>query len=333
LKQAIIFGVSGQDGTYLARSLLKDGYRVHGTSRGLQGRLANSNVASEVVTSILRPTCRAEVAAVLDYVQPDEIYNLSGQSSVGLSFEHPADTFESNTLATLNILEEVRLNHPLARYFNACSSEMFGNVECGAATERTRFSPLSPYGVAKSASYQLVKSYRQSYGLFAVSGILFNHESPLRPENFITRKVVRSAVDIYESKRRNLVLGNLSIVRDWGWAPEYVEAIRRMLEVAEPEDFVIATGRSISLENFVDRVFSLLNLDWRQFVEQDPTLFRLMDIRRSLGDASNAEIALGWRASTDGFGVAEKLLEAEFIRRRRQVDSANDALVALDSVF
>jgi GDPmannose 4,6-dehydratase len=229
---------------------------------------------------------------------PDEVYFLAGQSSVGLSFEQPVETLESITTGTLNMLEAIRFLGGRIKLYHASSSECFGDVGQTPANESTPFRPRSPYAVAKASAHWMVANYREAYGLFACSGILFNHESPIRPARFVTRKIVDSAVRIANGSDERLVLGRLDIFRDWGWAPEYVDAMWRMLQQETAVDYVIATGFSVSLESFVKEVFSNVGLDWRDHVESDQQLFRPTDIAWSQGDASLASKGLGWEAKT-----------------------------------
>src|SRR5688572_5662839 len=243
--RALICGVSGQDGAYLSKLLLEKGYAVFGTSRdaatnSFQG-LEKLGLREQVTLLSMQPTDFRSVLSVLEMVRPDEVYNLSGQSSVGLSFDQPLETFSSITTGTLNLLECLRhLRHDI-RFYNAASSEMFGDIGSQAADEITAFRPVSPYATAKAASFWAVDTYRRAYNLFACSGILFNHESPLRPERFVTRKIVAAASRIRAGSRETLTLGDLSIARDWGWAPEYVDAMWRMLQHDVPGDYVVAT--------------------------------------------------------------------------------------------
>lgn len=309
--RALICGVSGQDGAYLAKSLVEKGYEVIGTSR-------DATVASFYNLRVLGVLDKIEIASMatndfrsvlftLKRYLPDEVYNLAGQSSVGLSFEQPAETIDSILGATLNLLEAIRfIDHPI-RFYNAGSSECFGDTGDAAASENTSFSPKSPYAVAKSSAYWLVKNYRTAYGLFACTGILFNHESPLRPDRFVTQKIVKSACRIHNGSHEKLNLGNIAIQRDWGWAPDYVEAMWQMLSVTSPDDYVIGTGRTESLEYFIERVFLFFNLDWRDHVFIDKRLFRVTDIMMGRSDPQKARSALNWCHSVDIDGVVERM--------------------------
>lgn len=309
---ALIFGISGQDGAYLARHLLDKGYLVQGTSRDADlasfSNLTALGIRSRLQLHSAAPTDFRSVIQVITKVEPDEIYNLAGQSSVGLSFNQPAETLESNTVGTLNILEALRMLGGKTRFYNACSSECFGNTEAGPADENTPFRPRSPYAVAKAAAFWEVANYREAYGLFACSGILFNHESPLRPSRFVTRKIVEAALRIAGGAKESLKLGRLDVKRDWGWAPEYVEAMAKMLTLDQPEDFVIATGESHTLEEFVEVAFRSAGLDWHEHVETDPALYRPSDLLISSGNPRKAREQLGWQAETRMSETIAKLL-------------------------
>jgi GDPmannose 4,6-dehydratase len=311
-KTALICGISGQDGAYLAEFLLGEGYRVVGTSRdALMGSfhgLASLGVRSRVETCSMAMNDFRSVLQTLNRVVPDEVYNLAGQSSVGLSFDQPVETVESITIGTLNLLEAIRFTGRNIRLYNAGSSECFGNSGAMACSETSPFRPRSPYAVAKAAAFWQVSNYREAYGLHACSGILFNHESPLRPERFVTQKVVRAAKRIASGSPERLVLGNLSISRDWGWAPEYVDAMWRMLQLDVPSDFVIATGQSYSLEEFVAQAFAVAGLDWRDHVDTDAALFRPTDIQTSRADPSRAADILGWRAGIRMPELAQRMM-------------------------
>lgn len=247
----------------------------------------------------------------LTKVQPDELYNLAGQSSVGLSFQQPVETLESISVGTLNLLEAIRfMNRPIKLY-NACSGECFGDTNRFPADETTPFRPRSPYAVAKAAAFWEVANYREAYGLFACSGILFNHESPLRPERFVTRKIISTACRIAAGSIEKLRLGNISIQRDWGWAPEYVQAMWLMMQQEKQDDFVVATGESHSLEEFVETAFHYFGLDWHDHVEIDRSLFRPTDLIVSRGKPVKAQEQLGWSAKNKMKDVVRMMVEAE----------------------
>ncbi|MGA8572233.1 MAG: GDP-mannose 4,6-dehydratase [Desulfobaccales bacterium] len=299
MKKAFICGISGQDGAYLADFLLGRGYRVTGSSRDAQvssfANLERLNLRHRVEVESVALTDFRSVLQALIKVEADEVYNLAGQSSVGLSFQQPVETMESIGIGTLNLLEAIRfLGRPIKLY-NASSGECFGDIP-DAADETTPFRPRSPYAVAKAAAFWEVANYREAYRLFACSGILFNHESPLRPARFVTKKIVTAACRIAAGSQEKLRLGNIAIQRDWGWAPEYVEAMWLMLQQENPGDYVIATGESHSLEEFVAAAFAQVGLQWRDHVVIDPELFRPTDIAVSRGNPQKAAGALGWRA-------------------------------------
>ena len=315
MKKALLCGVSGQDGAYLAQLLLEKGYEVHGTSRDANlasfSNLSALGIKDRVQAWSMTATDFRSVLNVFDAVRPDEVYNLAGQSSVGLSFQQPVETLESNVLGTLNLLEALRFFKRPIRFYNACSGECFGNTGDAPADEATPFRPESPYAVAKAAAFWETANYRKAYGLFACSGLLFNHESPLRPLRFVTRKITAAAVRIAEGSGEKLVLGNMKVSRDWGWAPEYVDAMWRMLQGEIPEDFVIATGETRTLEEFVAAAFSARGLDWKDHVSSDPSFFRPSDILVGRADPSRVNALLGWRAGTKMDQVVKKMVEKE----------------------
>lgn len=301
-KVALICGVSGQDGAYLARFLLGKGYVVWGTSRDAQGsqfgNLSHLGVRQQLHLLSMVPEDFRSVFMALKRSQPDEVYFLAGQSSVGLSFDQPAETIQSITLGTLNMLEACRLSEWPVRFYQAGSSECFGDTRGEPATEKTTFHPRSPYAVAKASAFWLVDNYREAYKLYACTGILFNHESSLRPTRFVTQKIITAAKRIAAGSVEKLQLGRLDIARDWGWAPEYIEAMWMMLQQQEPDDYVIATGQTHILEAFVDEAFTQLGMDWREHVEQSSELFRPTDIQVSRADPAKAERVLGWKAKS-----------------------------------
>lgn len=311
--KALILGVSGQDGAYLAKLLLNKGYRVVGSSRDAQMssfvNLDRLGIKKEVQVESVSSNDFRSVLQVLKKVEPDEIYNLAGQSSVGLSFSQPMETFESISIGTLNLLEAIRIMDMPVRFYNACSSECFGNTDGKRANEETPFRPRSPYAVAKAAAFWQIANYREAYGLFACSGLLFNHESPLRPERFVTQKIVREACRIKAGLQEKMKLGNISVERDWGWAPEYVEAMWLMLQQKEASDFIVATGQTYSLEELVETVFSSLGLNWQEHVELNSDLLRPTDIKMSLADPGKAERELGWKARYGMKEVAAMMVE------------------------
>lgn len=310
--KALICGVSGQDGAYLAKLLLEKGYTVHGTSRDAENSVFKNLLHLKILNKLhlhsMVLTDFRSVLRVLKSVQPDEVYNLSGQSSVGLSFDQPVETLESIATGTLNLLESIRFLELPIRLYNASSGECFGDTGEQPVTENSPFRPRSPYGVAKATSHWEVCNYREAYGLFACNGILFNHESPLRPERFVTQKIISSAVRIANGKNERLRLGNLHVQRDWGWAPEYVDAMWRMLQQKGADDYIIATGKTFKLEEFCKKVFEILNLDWKQYVDEDASLYRPSDIILSKANPEKAKVVLGWSAKYEMNDVIEMII-------------------------
>lgn len=313
-KTALVLGVSGQDGAYLAEFLLKQGYHVVGTSRDAQsaslGKLAKLGILGDVQVESLALCDFRSVVALLQATKPAEVYNLAGQTSVGLSFEQPIETLESVTTGTLTLLEAIRLSDPRIRFYNAGSGEVFGDTADQPATEASIFKPKSPYGIAKASAYWYVANYRESYGLHASTGVLFNHESPLRPARFVTQKIIRGACECARTRQGKLKLGNIDIARDWGWAPEYVQAMWKMLQLPAAEDFVIATGRTVTLEYFVQTAFAQVGLDWREWVECDARFTRPSDIACGSANPAKAERVLGWKAQLQVEQVIANMIEA-----------------------
>ena len=316
-RTALICGVSGQDGAYLAAHLLDRGYQVVGTSRDAQASrfegLVRLGIRDRVRVASMTLVDFRSTMQVLSRVRPDEIYNLAGQTSVGLSFDQPVETFESICIGTVNLLEAIRMLGLPVRLYNAGSSEMFGDTGDEPAGDSSVLRPCSPYGIAKATSFWQIAQYRQAYGIHACTGILFNHESPLRPERFVTQKIVAGACRVAAGELDQITLGDLSIRRDWGWAPEYVVAMHTMLQIDEPRDIVIGTGCSSSLEEFVAAVFAAVGLDWRRHVVHDPALARPSEIRSGRADTRRAREILGWEARWLMPDVARMMVEA---RRR-----------------
>lgn len=312
-RTALVSGVGGQDGAYLAQLLLSKGYRVFGTSRDARGagfaNLHRLGIYDRIGYLSMVPEDFRSVYAAVQKSKPDEVYYLAGQSSVGHSFEEPAETIESIAIGTLNVLEACRLSDRPIRLYQAGSGECFGNTQ-EPADETTPFNPRSPYAVAKATAYWLVANYREAYKTWACTGILFNHESPLRPSRFVTQKIVSTAKRIADGSDEKLVLGRLDISRDWGWAPEYVEAMWKMLQLDEPHDFVIATGESNRLEDFVAYAFELLGLNWRDHVTQSPEFFRPTDLKYGQANPSKATRELAWSAKHRMREVVSMMLEA-----------------------
>jgi GDPmannose 4,6-dehydratase len=314
MKTALICGVSGQDGAYLAKLLLDKGYIVYGGSRDAQmtsaGNLVRLGIKEKVRLVSISINDFRSVLQTLQKVRPDEVYNLAGQSSVGLSFEQPVETLESISVGTLNLLEAIRFTEQPVRFYNAGSSECFGDTGSVAADEMTPFRPRSPYGVAKAAAFWQVANYREAYSLHASTGILFNHESPLRPERFVTQKIVAAACRIADGSSETLTLGNIDIARDWGWAPDYVEAMWLMLQQPVADDYVIATGHTAKLRDFISVVFESLGLDWQNHVHTDAMFFRPTDIAEGHANPAKALQKIGWKATHTMTDVARLMVSA-----------------------
>ena len=314
MKKALICGVSGQDGSYLAKLLLEKGYDVCGTSRDAQvssfRNLLRLGIREQVKCESLAPTDFRSVLQVISKVQPDEIYNLAGQTSVGFSFEQPVETLESIATATLNFLEAIRFIGAPIKFYNAGSSECFGDIGDRPADENTPFRPRSPYAVAKATAFWQIANYREAYNIFACSGILFNHESPLRPRRFVTQKIVNAACRIAKNPNQKLHLGNISVKRDWGWAAEYVEAMYLMMQKEQAEDYVVATGHSYTLEELVAQAFKCVGLNWQDHVVTDDSLLRPTDLAVSKADPSKAKEKLGWKAQYKMPDVIRMMIEA-----------------------
>jgi GDPmannose 4,6-dehydratase len=310
-KTALIAGVTGQDGSYLAHYLLNLGYRVVGTSRDAQvanvSRLKRLGVAEDVQLTSLALNDFRSVLKVVVSVQPDEIYNLAGQTSVGLSFEQPVECIDSIFLATLNLLEVIRFLGSETRFINAGSSECFGDTGRNPATEQTAMKPNSPYAVAKASAYWQVASYRNAYGMFACTALLSNHESPLRPNRFVTQKIIDGVRAIKAGKQRTIKLGNMDVWRDWGWAPEYVQAMHLMLQSKRAFDYVIASGCTSSLYEFARLVFLSADLEIEGHLESVEALMRPADLRYSSLDPTLVKSDLGWESKLTLGEIAQKM--------------------------
>lgn len=319
-KRAFITGITGQDGSYLVELLISKGYEVHGlvrrTSLMQRGRLDELK---------LDPTAQKEqlflhygdleessgLVRLFHKIQPDEIYHLGGQSHVRVSFESPESTFEVNATGTLRLLECIRDFGKAVRFYNASTCEMYGCPKVSPQNENTPFSPVSPYACAKVASHFLTACYRDSYGLFTCNGILFNHESPRRGENFVTRKIASGVAAIKKGLQKKLKLGNLGVHKDWGYAPEYVEAMWCILQSEKPTDYVIATGEAHSVQEFVEAAFNVVDLDWKDHVEQDLTQIRPKEVGLLVGKATKAKKILGWEPKVRFRELVQIMVEAE----------------------
>lgn len=311
--RALICGITGQDGSYLAQFLLKMGYDVWGTSRDVEGHslknLKTLGIVEEVHILTMIPTDFRSVFTSIQECDPKEVYFLCGQSSVGLSFEQPLETLNSITMGILNVLEAIRIIGKNIKLYNAGSSECYGDFKGKNINETTEMSPRSPYAVAKASAHWLVDCYRESYGLWTCTGILFNHESPLRSDRFVTQKIISTARRIKDGFEGKLTLGNIDIERDWGWAPDYVEAMWLMLQKHEPRDYVIATGKSYTIKDFVEYTFGKLGLDYKDYLIQDPKLVRPNELLISRADPSLAQRDLNWETNKDMIKVIDLMMD------------------------
>jgi GDPmannose 4,6-dehydratase len=313
-KKALIFGISGQDGAYLAQFLLARHYEVWGTSREARNdhpNLQALNLTSRIKLLACNMNDGASIRQVLDAADPDEVYNLAGQTSVSYSFLQPLETLRSIAHSTLNLLECIRQRAIPCRLFHASSAECFGDHGLTPVTETTPFHPKSPYGVAKASAHWQVACYREAFGLYACSGILFNHESPLRPQKFVTQKVIAAVGAISRGGEQKLHLGAIDVFRDWGWAPEYVEAMWLMLQQPTPDDFIIATGQSHSLRDFVEVAFASIGRSSADFLVQDGSLLRPTEIKYSYADVHKIQRVLNWSAKSKMADVVRLMLASD----------------------
>jgi GDPmannose 4,6-dehydratase len=319
-KRALITGITGQDGSYLAELLLDKGYEVYGLVRRSSSinrpridHLTRVEGESAGRIKLLYGDMNDSISLgrVVRDVQPDEVYNLAGQSHVRVSFEMPEHTADIDAVGALRLLEVIRDLKPGARYYQASSSELFGNTEISPQNEWTPFKPRSPYAVSKLFAYWMTINYREAYNLYAVNGILFNHESPRRGENFVTRKITLGAARIKLGLQKSLTLGNLEARRDWGFARDYMEAAWLMLQQPVPDDYVVATGEAHSVKDFLEEAFSYLELDWREFVETDPKYLRPSEVNAVVGDASKARNALGWQPKVNFRELVRMMVDAD----------------------
>ncbi|MFD1715599.1 GDP-mannose 4,6-dehydratase [Amnibacterium flavum] len=318
-RRAFISGITGQDGSYLAELLLSKGYEVHGLIR--RASTFNTSRIDHLYVDPHNPDAKlflhygdlsdgARLVTLLADIKPDEVYNLGAQSHVRVSFDEPEHTGDTTGVGAMRFLEAVRLAGVNCRFYQASSSEMFGATP-PPQNEDTPFYPRSPYGAAKVYAYWVTKNYREAYDMFAVNGILFNHESPRRGETFVTRKITRAVAAIKAGKQDSLYMGNLDSIRDWGYAAEYVEGMWRMLQVDEPEDFVLATGVGYTVRDFLETSFSHVGLDWQEYVKFDERYLRPTEVDSLIGDASKAESKLGWKAQVDGLELARLMVDAD----------------------
>ncbi len=321
MKKALITGVGGQDGSYLAELLMRLGYEVHGLTRRaapesllrishLSLSTGSSNQSGRLKVHTGDMTDLRKMKSLVEEIRPDEIYNLAAQSHILTSHQDPKATDDVNSKAALDLLEVVRLTSPRTRFYQASSSEMFGNAP-GPQNEETPFKPQTPYGESKLSAHNACNIYREKYGLFVASGILFNHESPRRSELFVTRKITKTAALIHKGLASSLELGDLEASRDWGYAPDYVFAMWKMLQIDTPQDFVIATGKSNRVKNFVEAAFSFFDLDWREYTRINPAFLRPTTVSASEGDTSQAKKLLGWEPTVNFSELVSIMCEAE----------------------
>jgi GDPmannose 4,6-dehydratase len=319
-KRALVTGITGQDGSYLAELLIEKGYQVHGLIR------RSSSINTHRIDNLYQDRHGADVrlhlhygdmsdatglARLVEQVRPAEVYNLAAQSHVRVSFDMPDYTGDVDALGALRVLDAIRHCDPAIRFYQASSSEMFGKAAESPQRETTPFHPRSPYGAAKAYAYWMTVNYREAYGMFTVNGILFNHESPRRGETFVTRKITRAVARIAAGKQEALYLGNLDARRDWGYAPDYVRAMWMMLQQDTPDDFVVATGETHTVQEFVELAFGQVGLDWGKYVRIDPAYFRPTEVDLLLGDASKARKRLGWEATTTFAELVRIMVEAD----------------------
>ena len=334
MKRALITGITGQDGSYLAELLLGKGYEVHGLIR--RASTFNTQRIDHLYVDPHDPSARlflhygdlsdgAGLVSLLVKIHPDEVYNLAAQSHVRVSFDEPVHTADTTGIGTVRLLEAVRSSGIDTKFYQASTSELYGATP-PPQSELSPFSPRSPYAAAKLYSFWITKNYREAYDLFAVNGILFNHESPRRGETFVTRKISRAVARIQAGEQKELYLGNLDSIRDWGYAAEYVEGMWRMLQIDEPEDFVLATGRGYTIRDFLEASFGHVGLDWQEFVKFDERYLRPTEVDALIGDPAKAAEKLGWEATLDGKDLAALMVDADIealAQRPEWIDSVN----------
>lgn len=318
-RRALITGITGQDGSYLAELLLNKGYTVHGLVR--RSSTFNTSRLDHLYVDRHSPHARlflhygdlgdgSRLTTLMAEIRPDEVYNLAAQSHVRVSFDEPEHTADTTGTGTIRLLEAVRMSGIKTRFYQASSSELYGATP-PTQDENTPFYPRSPYAAAKLYSYWITRNYREAYGMFAVNGILFNHESPRRGETFVTRKITRAVARIKAGIQSDLYLGNLDSIRDWGYAPEYVEGMWRMLQADEPEDYVLATGTGYTIKDFLDAAFGHIGLNWQDYVRFDERYLRPTEVDALIGDSSKARTSLGWTPTIDGLALAKLMVEAD----------------------
>ena len=328
-KRALITGITGQDGSFLTELLLSKGYEVYGVIR--RASTFNTDRIDHLYADPHEEGARlrliygdladgSSLNKMIRTIEPDEIYNLGAQSHVRVSFDIPEYTAEVTGLGTIRLLEGIRETGLTPRFYQASSSELFGNTTEAPQNERTQFYPRSPYAAAKAYAYYMTVNYREAYGLYACNGILFNHESPRRGETFVTRKITRAVANIKCGRQRELFLGNLEARRDWGYAGDYVEAMWLMMQQPEPDDYVIATGETHTVREFLDEAFGYAGLDWREFVKKDPHYLRPAEVDRLEGDASKARERLGWKPRVGFKQLVKMMVDADMARVKQEIE-------------
>lgn len=336
-KRALVTGITGQDGSYLTELLLEKGYEVYGVIR--RSSSFNTDRIDHLYQDPHEPNARlkmfygdlndsSSLNTILRRSEPDEIYNLGAQSHVRVSFEVPEYTGEVTGLGTVRILEAIRETGIRPKFYQASSSELFGNAREVPQTESTPFHPRSPYGCAKAYAYYITVNYRESYGLFACNGILFNHESERRGETFVSRKITRAATRIKLGLQRKLYLGNLEAKRDWGYARDYVRAMWLMLQAEEPNDYVIATGETHSVREFLEQAFTYLDLDWKEYVDIDPRYYRPAEVDILLGDASKARKLLGWQPEVNFQELVRLMVDYDLLLAKQELIEQTSGLIS-----
>jgi GDPmannose 4,6-dehydratase len=320
MRRALITGITGQDGGYLSKLLLDNGYRVYGldrrTSTPTTERLQYLEVLDRITLLDGDVTDQGSMVRALEAAEPDEVYNLAAQSFVGSSWRQPVLTMEVNGIGAVNVLEAIRLVNPKIRFYQASTSEMFGLTAEPVQSETSRFHPRSPYAIAKLFAHWTTINYRESYGLFACAGILFNHESPVRGIEFVSRKITDGVARIKHGVAKGLRMGNLQARRDWGFAGDYVRAMRLMLQAERPQEYVVATGRSVSVEDFCRIAFEYVGLDWREYVSVDPEIARPADVPALCGNAAKVKAELGWQPTITLEALIVMMVEADLKRVR-----------------
>ncbi|MBB37800.1 MAG: GDP-mannose 4,6-dehydratase [Actinobacteria bacterium] len=335
MMKALITGITGQDGAYLARILIDKGYEVHGTVR------RSSSVNTKRIDDILSKYERegklalhysdlldsASISSLINNIEPDEVYNLAAQSHVAVSFENPVYTTQVGTLGSVSILEAIRSSKKEMKYYQASSSEMYGGGSNEKLNEESKFIPKSPYAASKVFAHNMTKIYRESYGIYAVNGILFNHESPIRGETFVTRKITKAVGRISQGIQEKLTLGNLDAVRDWGYAGDFVEGMWAMMQNGEPSDWVLATGQPHSVKDFLDKAFKTVGLDWSSYVETSESYYRPNEVDYLVGDYSKAKNKLGWEPKIELDGLVQMMVDNDIHEATQEAVLLKEGLI------